>query len=50
MTQASVVPATLTLNGTIGSVVKATTVAAAVAPKTTVVSQEKMKVNTSKRG
>lgn len=50
LTQASVVPVTLTLNGTIGAAVKASTTAAAVAPKTTVVAQTSEKVNRTKRG
>ena len=50
LTQSSVVPATLTLNGTIGAVVKATTVGAAAAPRTSIVAISAMKVNTKKRG
>jgi len=50
MTQSSVKPATLFLNGTIGSIAKATTVAAAVSPKTAVVATSTLKTSTAKRG
>ena len=49
-TQSSVASATKTLNGTIGSIAKASAVAASAAPKTSVAGTSTLKGNTSKRG
>lgn len=50
LTQSSVPPATLLLNGTIGATAKATAIAASVAPKTSVVTQSTPVAPGKKRG